>query len=398
MKSAFCSGCYTAGRAMCFAFFCCWSALKDAAYLLQALSSLGYIPDDVWLCEFFSQSKRSLPKLSPKSLTGILASLAALGRRPDDLWLRAWFTAMRPASLRQQLPVPWWPRLLKAFAALAIRPDGAWLRDCYGACAAVLPVMRADQLLAAAEGARDMGMQPPEAWVSAWTTHAFGKLEYAAGVEELAGMGRVAAGLRAGVSKVWLCQWELQVQQRLQCCEGIGLGQVMITTVLLRHKPSPAFMEVFAAASHDKLGEFPPEGLACAAKVMADMRWQPGLSWLYGFVSVAYGRLEVFSGQQLTVLFEALPTLAPSPRWVDDLVQICSFEASLQQQGLAAAGGMWGMGEEGNRQVGRGQLSQKREQPQLRGQQQGWEVQEQQLGEQGGHLLEQLEVVAGGRG
>jgi len=40
----------------------------------------------------------------------------------------------------------------------------------------------------------------------------------------------------------------------------------------------------------------------------------------------------------------------------------------------------------------------KRKQLQLRGQQQGWEVQDQQLGEQGGHRREQLEVVAGGWG
>jgi len=58
---------------------------------------------------------------------------------------------------------------------------------------------------------------------------------------------------------------------------------------------------------------------------------------------------------------------------------------------------MWAIGEE-NSQVCRVQVSQKRKQPQLRGQQQGWEVQDQQLGEQGGHRREQLEVVAGGWG
>jgi hypothetical protein len=249
--------------------------------------------------------------------------------------------------------------------------------------------MRADQLLLAGEGARNMGMQPPDAWVSAWTTSAFAKLQYVASVEELAGMGRVAAGLRAGLSRVWLEQWELQVQQRLHVGRGAGLGQLMITMVMLRHKPSAALMEVFEAESHDKLQEFPPEGLASAARVMAELQWQPGLSWLYGFVSVAYGRLEGFSGQQLTVVFEALPRLAPSPRWVDDLVQICSFEAALQQKGAGVAGGY---GEEGRSQGGSGKPLQKEEQPQRRGQQQGWEVQEQPLGV-GGLECEQVEAV-----
>ncbi len=97
-----------------------------ASHHLQAISSLGYVPDDVWLTDFFAHTRRAMRLMDPSELVALASALARMQRKPDEPWWRDFYAAARACF--RALPPQAHAALLPALASLACKPEAPWLK------------------------------------------------------------------------------------------------------------------------------------------------------------------------------------------------------------------------------------------------------------------------------
>jgi hypothetical protein len=218
---------------------------------------------------------------------------------------------------------------MSSLAQLGHKPELRWLDTLLEELRPKLHSSSAADLAAVLAALAQLKARPQELWMREYLLASYRKLCFMS-PQQLSSVLAALAQIRYHPERKWLDEFVARSIHRLQSFTGQQLVQCMHALARLNYTPSGAWLRGFEQHSNSRLASLAPQELTQLLAALAQLPRQPAVdsSWLYSFVLAAYTHLDSFSSAQLADLFEALPKVAPSSSWLDELVQICAVELS----------------------------------------------------------------------